>query len=177
MAKVTTHRSGGLVPLQQSGGQVLPRLVALALVVVLSRSLDWIPLREGLGHLASAMLTTMGHVSEVRSSSDEVLILSGSQSYRITETCSYVDLLLMLTILSWRDRRPFLWNIQVAGALSVLVTGLNAARIALLAHWASAGTSWYWAHDLPDSVLYWSVFGLSALGWLRRDFQPSAQPS
>ncbi len=173
MAKFLAHRSGALVQPQQTGGSLLPRLVALALVVVLSRYPDWMALREVLGHLASTLLAAMGHLSEVRSSPDEVLIQAGSQSYRITETCSYVDLILMLTILSWRDRSPFLPNILVAGALSVLVMGLNAGRIALLAHWTAAGTSWYWAHDLPDSVLYWSVFGLTALGCLRRDFQPS----
>lgn len=149
-------------------------MLALGVAILLSRTLDWMPLREGLAHLASTFLGAVGYVVRVQSSPDEVILSNGFQRYQVTEKCSYVDLILMLGILAWRDRSPFLSNLRVVGALSALVTLLNAIRIALLAHWVAAGATWYWAHDLPDSVLYWSAFGIGALGWLHLEFRSPA---
>lgn len=84
---------------------------------------------------------------------------------RVTDKCTYIDLMLYLfplcLVLRWR----FHWRILLCGVTIVVVSVLNLARIVAVLEGLRYGYPWYWLHDVPDLILWYGTFGAAFVVW------------
>lgn len=146
------------------------RMLALVVLLTLFYAWDWMPLRV----LQRDVVAWSVRVSGFATTS---FVYEGSPALGVegkvhfyTAECTYFDLLMIVA--------PFLWVFGASRRSNILRIGIAALVILggnLIRTWASVffnvrGTDRFYAHDLPDYIIWWPTVAVAVLLALRRDF-------
>jgi hypothetical protein len=143
--------------------RVLGVLAGLLLYV----SADWTALRHGVALSVQMLLAAASVPSELLTNGNgDISLMTSTGLFVITSACTYIDLILMLAPLSWRQHRSWQSNVRMIVLCALIVLAINTARIVAALLFFSLGASWVMAHTAPDLVIYFSIltrFIVSAL--------------
>ena len=78
------------------------RLVALAFLIAIYFSLDWVLLRRLLRSCTAFVLDRVGHHTASIGAGSELFLVVDSELFSITANCTYLDLFLTLAPFCWR---------------------------------------------------------------------------
>ncbi|MGB2986246.1 MAG: hypothetical protein WBE26_10215 [Phycisphaerae bacterium] len=150
---------------------VLYRFVALAALLGLFDAWDWMPLRV-------LQRDVIGWSVRVSGYSPTSFVYEGSPAVGVegkvhfySAECTYLDLLMIVA--------PFLWvfgasrrsNILRIGVVALVILGGNLVRCWAAIYLDVLGVDRFYAHDLPDYIIWWPTVVVVALLALRRDLR------
>ena len=146
------------------------RVSALVVLLASFYAWDWMPFRVALRDVIGWSVRVSGHspTSFVYEASP-ALSVEGKVHYYTAE-CTYLDLLMIVA--------PFVWvfgasrwrnMLRIAIAASVILGG-NLVRCWAAVYLDVQGVSRFYAHDLPDYLIWWPTVAVVVLLALRRDF-------
>jgi hypothetical protein len=154
----------------------LLRIAFLGVAVGLFYALDWTHMRTSQRDLIQHGLQVAGYAPVPFDYNGSPALTVGDRAHFFTAECTYADLFLIVL--------PFLWVVGArrgSNALRLLAAGLIILGGNLVRSFASVyinvlGVSWFWAHDLPDYLLWWPTFLYVLLQAMRHDLG-SGSPS
>jgi len=146
------------------------RISALVVLLALFYSWDWMAFRVMLRDVTGWSVRVSGYdpTSFVYEGSP-ALGVEGKVHYYSPE-CTYLDLLMIVA--------PFLWvfgasrwsNILRIGIVALVIQGWNLVRCWAAVYFDVLGVDRFYAHDLPDYIIWWPTVAAVVLLALRRDF-------
>lgn len=125
--------------------------------------LEWLWLRQSLVNALALILPVLGCTVY----SGHYSLTVGDRLFQFDPDCTYVDLALCSLPFLWRIRRPIITNVAVLTAFAGAVMLGNLIRVALGIYAVSHGASTFWAHDIPDYILWYPSLIVVAVSWLR----------
>jgi len=156
---------------------VLYRFVALVVLFGLFYALDWMQLRVALRDAIKWSFEQAGY-------SLEALVHEGSPAIKVdgkihfyTAECTYLDLVMMVTPFVWVFGATHWSNLlRIAIMVLVILVG-NLVRCWTAVYLDVRGVSRFYAHDLPDCLVWWPTVVIVALLALRRDLGDHSEPT
>jgi exosortase/archaeosortase family protein len=147
------------------------RLTALALLVGAFYMLDWMPLRTTQRDLIAWSLRMADYAPVAFTHDGSPAIRVEKRVYFYTAECTYLDLFLIVA--------PFLWvfggylrgNILRVAVAALVILGGNLIRSWASIYYNVRGTEWFYAHDLPDHMIWWATAAFVVLLAVRRDLR------
>ena len=154
----------------------LYRLIALGVLLALYDALDWMPLRVAQRDAVQWFLDVTRHTTLICTCEGSPAIHAGEQVYYYTAECTYLDLFLVVAPLIWVFGGSLRGNIVRIGVAAVVIVGANVLRTWASVYFNVRGVDWFYAHDLPDYIIWWPTVVGVALLTLRRDFCDHWEP-
>lgn len=149
---------------------LLVRISVVTLLVGAFYAWDWMPLRVLQRDVTgwSVRVTGYSPVSFVYEGSP-ALSVEGKVHYYLP-ACTYLDLLMIVAPFVWvigASRRSNILRLAIA---AVVILGGNLIRIWAAVYFNVRGADWFYAHELPDYIIWWPTVAVVVLLALRRDF-------
>lgn len=138
-------------------------LVAETAAILAFYGLEWTWLRS----LHIAWLRTALEPLGCQVQTAGTLLTVEGRHFQIDPDCTYVDLILCSLPFLWRVNRRWTTSLGVLAAFAAGVLAANLVRVLYGVYAFSHGVSMFWAHDLPDYILWYPTMGVVALLWLR----------
>ncbi|MEE9297177.1 MAG: hypothetical protein V3W34_19735 [Phycisphaerae bacterium] len=149
---------------------LLIRVSVLVPLVVVFYTLDWMPLRVAQRDVIGWSFRVAGHnpVGFVYEGSPAIRVEGRVHYY--TAECTYLDLLMIVMPFVWAFGASRRSNIQRIGIVALVILVGNFIRCCLAVYLGVAGVDRFYAHDLPDYIIWWPTVAVAVLLALRRDF-------
>lgn len=149
---------------------IAKRFVALTALLGLYHAWDWMPLRTMQRDLIGWSLRVSGYTSTSFVYDGSPALGVEDKIHYYSPECTYLDLFLMVV--------PFVWVLGVKRRNNVLrisiavlvISGGNLIRCWAAVYLDVVGVERFYAHDLPDYIIWWPTVIIVALLALRRDF-------
>jgi len=145
------------------------RFASLGVLLAMFYAWDWMPLRVGLRD-------AIGWSFRVRGYNPRSFVYEGSPALSVegkvhfySPECTYVDLLFMVVPFVWIFGATHRSNIQWLAIATLAIVGTNLVRCWAAVYLDVIGVSRFYAHDLPDYILWWPTVGVVVLLSLWRD--------
>jgi hypothetical protein len=126
-------------------------------------ALEWRWLRQALVGALGVILPAIG--CSVHTALYSLTV--GNRLFQFDSDCTYVDLVLCSLPFLWRTHRRLAANLVVMSAFASIVLMGNLVRVALGICAVSHGVSTFWAHDVPDYMLWYPTLIVVCVLWLR----------
>lgn len=145
------------------------RFAAAASLVLIYYQLDWRWLRLLVRGSSQTVLSALGHQTRSFDAGGDLYVSVDDTAFCFTAGCTYAALILMAAPFYWRLHSMWAANVFRLGALALLVQFVNLGRLSLALHLSTKGIPWRFVHDVPDTVLHYSILIAAVLGALKRD--------
>jgi hypothetical protein len=152
----------------------LARLAAVAVLLAIYFSLEWVPLRRLLRSWAAFILRRLGHRTVSLDNGSELLLVVDSDLYAVSANCTYADLFLVLAPFWWRIGSRPSRNLRRLVTLALAILVGNVARTSLAFHLTAKGIPWRLAHTVPDKLIHSAAVSSAAVAAIRRDWDAPA---
>jgi exosortase/archaeosortase family protein len=144
------------------------RLIALGALFIAFYSLDWLTFRYLLRDFVMFILSNTLHVLPVLHDGSPGFGI-GQQVFVFTPECTYFDLMFMVGPLLWSTNTTFRRNIVRIGACFIGIALVNLLRVCASIWITAQGADWFYAHDLPDYIVWWPTAAVACVFALRCD--------
>lgn len=131
------------------------RMLSAGILAGLYYALDWEFLQTALRDILHWIFQTMGFAPIVSTFAAVPSLRICQREHAYTAECTYVDLLLMMAPFVWGAKRPLLVNLSRLAILGVIIECVNLLRTWAALYLDLQGVGRFYAHDLPDYVLWW----------------------
>jgi len=160
-----------------TGLVVVYRFVALGALYGLFWVWDWMPLRVFLRDVIGWSVRVSGYnpISFVHEGSP-ALSVEGCVHYYTAE-CTYLDLLMMVLPFVWVFGASARSNILRIGIVTLVILGGNLVRCWAAVYLDVQGVSRFYAHDLPDYIIWWPTVAIVVLLALHQDLGGHSKPT
>jgi hypothetical protein len=146
------------------------RLVALAFLIAIYFSFDWVLLRKLLRSCTAFVLGRAGHHTASIGAGSELFLVVDSELFSITANCTYLDLFLTLAPFCWGGGLRLSTNVRRLTALAVAIFLGNSARVSLALHLKAKGVPWALAHTVPDKLTHCAAVSTFMIAAVRNDW-------
>jgi exosortase/archaeosortase family protein len=154
---------------------LVARISFLAILVTTYYAWDWMPLCVAERNAVSALLRVVGYLPEAFLHDGSPALRLGTESYLYTAECTYIDLLLTLVPFVWLFEGTILANMRRIAIAAIIILVGNLIRSWISVYLNLRGIDWFYAHDLPDYVIWWPTVVVVVVLALRRDFGEPGQ--
>jgi len=134
--------------------------------------------------LRTAQRDVIGWSLRVAGYAPEAFVHEGSPALRVaqevyfyTAECTYLDLLMIVLPFVWVFGASRRRNILRMGIAALVILGGNLIRAWASVYFNVRGTDWFYAHDLPDYIIWWPTAVIIPLLALRRDLGGRSKPT
>jgi len=142
----------------------------MAILLSVYYGLDWMPLRVAQRDAIGWSLRASGYEPWSFVHEGSPAIRAGHEVYFYTEECTYLDLVMIVSPFIWVFGASLRRNIlRVSITALVILTG-NVVRCWVAVYLGARGIHRFYAHDLPDYIIWWPTVVAVVLFALRRDF-------
>ena len=152
------------------------RLAVLSVLLAWFYGSEWMPARKAVRDVVASSIALSGYTVEAFSYRGSPAIRVEGKIHYYSAECTYLDLLVMVV--------PFLWvfglrrraNVLRLAIAALVIFGANVLRCWGAVYLDVLGVDRFYAHDLPDHVIWWPTVLVVALLALRRDLRNHWEP-
>ena len=137
--------------------------VWISLGLVIFYHFEWTSFRVLIQHTVILCISSVANPVAISSTSFSL----DSVIFEVTPECTYLDLLICLLPLCWRERIDFRSNCIFCLSIASLICFVNLIRLNFLVLASTHGIEWTWAHDLPDTAIWYGALALGVVSRLR----------
>lgn len=145
------------------------RLVALAILLGIFYSLDWMPMRNVQRNVVAWSLGLTGHHTEPCCHDGSPALRINDRLYFYTPQCTYIDLLTFVIPFLWRQGASHRNNLIRIVFAALVIIGGNLVRTWASVHFNVRGADWFWTHHLPHYVIWSFTVTVAGIVAARRD--------
>ncbi|UCC32399.1 MAG: hypothetical protein JSU86_08980 [Phycisphaerales bacterium] len=150
--------------------RVTRRVSVLALLAAMFYALDWMPFRVVQRDVIGWSLRVAGYDTVAFIHEGSPALGAEGKVHHYTAACTYLDLLIIVAPLVWVFGASHRSNILRIAIAALVILGGNLIRTWAAVYLDVLGVERFYAHDLPDYIIWWPTVAVVALLALRRDF-------
>jgi hypothetical protein len=145
----------------------------MGVLVSLYYAIAWMPLRVAQRDVIGWSVSMSGHNTIAFDHEGSPAIQVEGKTYFYTAECTYLDLVMMVTPFLWVFGASLRRNILRIAITTLVMLSANFVRCWAAVYLDMLGVDRFYAHDLPDYIIWWPTVGMAVLLALRRDFGTS----
>jgi len=132
--------------------------------------LDWMPLRQAQRDVIAWAFRESGYYAITFMHEGSPAINIGETAHLYTAECTCLDLVMTVVPFLWVFGARYQRNIVKIAVAVLIISAANLIRCCAALYLDLIGVARFYAHDLPDHILWWPTVVVVALLALRRDF-------
>ena len=145
------------------------RIAALCAVIGLFYIMPWDPLVRFQRDVTLWLLRVEGFPAAAGDYLGTPAIVVHAQIYYFTARCAYIDLAMIVSVLTWNPGKGTRRNLLVTGVGSAGIVAIAFVRTWVAMSLRQRGCLKLWAHDIPNGLLYLTILVAAVAAAVRRE--------